>query len=738
MRNLENVLEMMTRNFLILLTLLTATAFAQDVQNGSTATLQQGSAPTAKPQVTAETPANKIDRNCPLTLDGYTINFENIGIIELIRFISKISDVNFVFNQDELCGIKITIVSEAVATVQDLLDTLMQVLRMRGFSVSEQGKNIIINSTQNLGKISTVVSDTDVAKACGTAVITRVFRMYNLAPEKVSTVIRPLLSKDAIVEVVSETMHLIVSDLTANIEKVADLLVVLDTPNSSLDIGEYQVANASPQVITTYAKEILAPLMQDNPIQMIPQISTNRVYIVGTPYLIHKATQVLQSLDVADVMDVANLPPTAIQNNVFYVYKLKFMNGDDIARSIQAIGTNLQYNGVGNVDLISAIYSIQWVEVTNSLIISGTVDAVEKVKKLIDDLDASPAQVYIEILIIDTTIGNALNFGVEWIALANQQQKLAFASGLLDTPPSTAPFGSNGVQQPLLFQGARNALNSPPPNAARGGGPGTGGDIPLSAGFGFGIVGNIIRHGGESFLTLGSLINALQTETDTVIVQNPRIMAQDEREANFFVGSNIPYQTTNTIIRDTGSVTQNIQYEDIGVQLRVTPQVGPNNIVTLEIDQALSDIVDNTATVSTVGGSTLLLAPTTSKTLASTRVHVPSGCYLVMSGHIRDEKRYTKQGIPCLGSLPWVGAAFSSTSEIRQKRNLIMFIQPHVVHTSADGARLSSDEGYDYNWGSNPFSIVECDTVPAPENIVCPPAPPSAASTNNLQRDLGQ
>lgn len=666
--------------------------------------------------------------------EGYTVNFDNISVIQLIRFISQISDINFVFDSKVLDPIRITIVSEEPTSVQDLLTTLLQVLRTNNFSIVEEGKNIIIYNSQNLAKLSTVITDDNLTKAVDTTVMTRVFRLYNIAPSKVASIVTPLLSKEATVNFLEETRNLIVSDIKANIEKVADLLTAVDTPNASLDIGEYAVVHANPTMMATFAREILAPLMQENSIQLIPQPAANRIYIVSTPYMIHKAVQVLQSLDVADVMEFANLPATAIQNNVFFVYKLKYRSGDDIARSIQAIGTNLQYNGVGNVDLISAIYSIQWVEITNSLIISGTMDSVEKVKKLIDDLDTSPAQVYIEILIIDTTISNSLDFGVEWIALANEQSKLAFASGLLNSPPSAAPTGSLGIQQNPLFGGARSALNSPPPNAARGGAAGTGGDIPLQGGeFGLGIVGNIIRHGSGSFLTLGSLIHALQSEANTVIVQNPKIMAQDTREANFFVGTNIPYQTTNTIIRDTGSVTQNIQYEDIGVQLRVTPQVGPGGVVTLDIDQAISDIQDAEATISTVGGSTLLLAPTTTKTLTSTRVHVPSGCFLVMSGHIRDVKTYTKQGIPCLGSLPWIGSAFSSTLEAREKRNLIMFIQPHVISTSAQGAELSSEEGYEFNWGSNPYSIIECDTMPAPENIVCPPPPPMPDQNSQWQ-----
>lgn len=650
---------------------------------------------------------------CPGQQEGYTVNFEDICVIQLIRFISQISDINFVYDSRDLADIKITIVSEEPSTVHDLMGTLLQILRMRGLNVVEQGKNILIhNEASNIAKVSTIITDDNVAEACKSAVITRVFRVFNVMPDKAAVVIRPLLSKSAVVDVLNESHHIVISDITSNVDKVAELLTALDTPNASLDIDEYLVNSSNPDILAAYANEILAPLMTETQIKLIPQPAAGKIFIVSTPYLIQRAKVVLTSLDSSQITEAIDLPPTAMANNVFYVYKLQYRNGQDIADAVHDMGVNLQYNGVGNTELISAIYSIQWIDVNNSIVITGTQEAIDKVVALIEDLDTAPDQVYIEVLIIDTTIQNALNFGVEWIALANEQSKLAFATGLL----------SSGDQ---LLSGARNALASPPPNAARGAAAGTG-DVPLSApGFGLGIVGNVIRHNGEAILTLAALVNALETDQDSVIVLNPRIMTEDTREANFFVGQNIPYQTTNTIVRDTGSVTQNLQYEDIGIQLRVKPQVGPDRMVTMDIDQAISDVQSSSAVVN-VGGTTgnqVLLAPTTNKILATTRVHVPDGCFLVMSGHIRDDAEYTRTGIPCLGTLPLIGPAFSNTVESRKKRNMLMFIQPHVVRNCREGIRLTNQEGYNYNWESHPSSIIDCEPRRAPECETCPPMP---------------
>lgn len=661
-------------------------------------------------------------KECPQGVpEGYTVNFEDVNVDQLIRFISQIAGINFVYDSKDLKGIKVTIVSDEPASVDDLMASLLQILRMNNLSVVEQGRNVLIYRDQSLAKVSTVVTDENLGQTGNVPVVTRVFRLYNLSPEKVSNIIRPLLSKDAIVEESPETRHLIVSDITVNVNKIAELLTALDTPNAALDIAEYQVKSAYPAVLVTYAKEIMGPLAQDNPIQFIAQPSAHKIFIVSTPYLISKALHVLCSLDLPEITEASDISPAHVAGNTFFVYKLKYRPGREIAQALRDIGANLRYMSSSNVDLISVIYSIQWIEANNSIVLSGTQEAVDKVKKLIDDLDIAPKQVYIEVLIIDTTIANSLTFGVEWVALANEQNKLAFASGFLNDPPTTAPTsGLTGTNQAPLYGGARSAMSSPPPNAARGGQPGTGGDVPLTSGFGLGIVGNILRHNGQNFLTLGALVSALETDADTIIVLNPRIMVQDTYEANFFVGRNIPYQTTSTIVRDTGSVTQNLQYEDIGVQLRVVPHIGPNNIVTLRIDQAVSEVVSSTSTIASVGqGPTLLLAPQTTKTLATTRVHVPDGCFLVMSGHIRDQMTCAKRGIPCLGSLPLLGSAFSRTEETREKRNLIMFIRPRVITNTEEGVDLTNLEGYEYNWESHPSSIETCPPKRAPEWESC-------------------
>lgn len=717
---------MLFRNiFLSLLTFAVSTLAAADAADASAVAPESKTQELDGPWSTnVENPRLYKRPECAKQGEGYTLNFEDISVLELIQFVSRISGTNFIFDKEDL-EFSVTIVSEDASTIEDLMAALIQVLQTHQLSVVEQGNNILIFKNELLSKVSTVVTNSNIEDACDSAIVTRVFNLYHVDNDKIVSIVRPLLSQDAIVEVSSETQHLIVTDITANVNKIADLLEALDTPDPArmLDVAQYQVQGAYPAALVAYAQEILAPLAQQNVLQMVAQPSSNKIYVISTPFLVHRALEILESLDEADItaqleLHSSDLPANAMANNHFYMYKLKHQNGQEISDAIASIGTNLQSQGAANVDLVSTISSIQWLEVNNSLVISGTQESIDKVIGLIDDLDQTPKQVYIEVLIIDTTLENSLDFGVQWVALGEEQNKLAYASGLQgNSPPGSNITGTVGGAGANRVAGPPNAPQIPNPAV----------DIPLprpanlagfgdlastASAFGLGIVGNILRHDGQSFLTLGALVSALEEEANTTVVLNPRIMTEDTQQANFFVGQNIPYQTTSTVVQQTGSVTQNVQYEDVGVQLRVTPTISPNNMVTLQIDQSVSDVVG------TVGST---LTPTTNKTLATTRVHIPDGCFLVMSGHIRDEQASVHSGIPCLGSLPLIGPTFSRTLDQRGKRNLIMFLRPHVVSNIQEGLDLTNQEGYDYNWESSPCSIIECGPKTAPECETYPP-----------------
>ncbi|AAD18841.1 outer membrane secretion protein Q [Chlamydia pneumoniae TW-183] len=629
--------------------------------------------------------------------NGYTVNFEDISILELLQFVSKISGTNFVFDSNDL-QFNVTIVSHDPTSVDDLSTILLQVLKMHDLKVVEQGNNVLIYRNPHLSKLSTVVTDSSLKETCEAVVVTRVFRLYSVSPSAAVNIIQPLLSHDAIVSASEATRHVIISDIAGNVDKVSDLLAALDCPGTSVDMTEYEVKYANPAALVSYCQDVLGTLAEDDAFQMFIQPGTNKIFVVSSPRLANKAEQLLKSLDVPEMAHTLDDPAstalalggtgtTSPKSLRFFMYKLKYQNGEVIANALQDIGYNLYVTTAMDEDFINTLNSIQWLEVNNSIVIIGNQGNVDRVIGLLNGLDLPPKQVYIEVLILDTSLEKSWDFGVQWVALGDEQSKVAYASGLLNNtgiatptkatvPPGTPNPGSIPLPTPGQLTGFSDMLNS-------------------SSAFGLGIIGNVLSHKGKSFLTLGGLLSALDQDGDTVIVLNPRIMAQDTQQASFFVGQTVPYQTTNTIIQETGTVTQNIDYEDIGVNLVVTSTVAPNNVVTLQIEQTISEL-------HSASGS---LTPVTDKTYAATRLQIPDGCFLVMSGHIRDKTTKVVSGVPLLNSIPLIRGLFSRTIDQRQKRNIMMFIKPKVISSFEEGTRVTNKEGYRYNWEADEGSM---------------------------------
>lgn len=356
----------------------------------------------------------------------------------------------------------------------------------------------------------------------------------------------------------------------------------------------------------------------------------------------------------------------------FDVYKLKYHQGGEIEEALKKIAGDLSSRRNQPHKLIEAIQTLQWVKVTNSLFYSGDVETVIALRKLIQTLDVPLRQVFIEVLVVETDVKKTTEFGLQWIGGGKFKDKVGFGTGNFS--------GKDGGAFAKTAQGVNGS--SPPTGLDQ---------FPLGRGFDLGVIGDIILHKGKSYLTLGSLVSALQHDGDTTIVLNQKIITQDNKNSKIFVGDNIPF--TGSIVSTVGNsqqTTANIEYRDIGVNLSITPMLGDDNIITLDIDQEITEAIEDPQTsTSEVEGIR------TTKTNMATHVHVPDDHFLVISGMVRNARSYQKAGIPCLGGLPVVGAAFSKTKRIKEKRNVVIFVRPHIVNSFQDYTELTeAQEGY--------------------------------------------
>ncbi len=412
---------------------------------------------------------------------------------------------------------------------------------------------------------------------------------------------------------------------------------------------------------------------------------TQILVFTGTQKSIDQVKELLREFDIpsniaAKPQISGPLEPSiqAIDNTSFLVYKLQFHKGDEIQGALRQIAKDLMVNNAPiNTGLLNSINSIQWLEVTNSLLCSGDQDTLTRLRELIKNLDIPLKQVYIEMLVLETTLTNALQFGLEWGANYKYRNKFGAAS-YNSQPIQTGNSPSTWLQ---------NLSGLTPPAE-----PTPIGKIPISSGFDLGVIGEVIKHNGQTFLTIGSLLSALQQDDESSIIMTPKILTQDGRTSTIFDGRNIPF--VGSFVQNQGSTTvntSNLEYRDIGLNLTVTPVLGNSDIVTLDIS------LDRTQTVGDVTGavdfnSASATGITTTRTTMQTTVHVPDNNFLILSGMVNNSNTKNKAGIPCLGGLPLIGAAFSKNFDTIVNSNIVIFIRPHIINSVDEIRSITKDE----------------------------------------------
>ncbi len=643
------------------------------------------------------------------------------------------------------------------------MTALLQVLRIHGLALLEQGNNLIIHRNPAVNGISTVVDGITTAGGRRKAeIVTQVFSLNTVEASRAVEIIRPLVSQAALVETLENTNHLIITDLATNVEQIGKLLKSLDSPKGGLVIGQYVVKQGVPAALIDLTQKIMLPISQEQPLTMVGHASSNSIFIVATPYIVERALSVMQYLDqtqgttqILNVQEMRysseggggggkweldsqgnwryntgikannevvpqgswtldssgnwkftpggapggrvpegqwvkdsngnwffqlapgkkiapdritrrdagaiDLPVGHIERTKFSIFKLRYRQAYLIEQSLRRIGESLRLTNT-NTDLVTAIDSLQAIEATNSLIFTGTGDSLAKLKELIEEIDKPLKQVFLELLILETTLNDSLNFGVNWgtrFGGGSSAGSQAFLSA-----SSTLPGGLDTTVAPSL------------PNAS---------GLARSAGYTLGVLGQHLTHGGVYFNSIGALVSAIHNDARQNIVLNPKILTEDNSPAEIFVGLNIQFPT-QAIANNNGNIlSQNYEYRDVGTRFKVTPLIGEGRMITLDIEEEKTDLIPNpNPNNQQLLPSNQVAGPSLSKSKTTTRVHMPDGYFLVLSGQIQDKITSTRNQIPCLGGIPVIGAAFSEQRRQTEKSNLMLFIRPLIIETDEE------------------------------------------------------
>lgn len=686
------------------------------------------------------------------TPEGPVINFNNVSITEVLKYVSRLTGKNFVYDPQEL-QFTITTISDTPNTLEAVMALVLQSLRAHGYSVLEEGDAILIHTNPAVKAAGALPQGTGIE---GAQIATQVFVLQNIPADQCAVIIKTMVTEGAIVESLGDST-VVVSDVTENLLRISQLIKKMDAPAGGLEIGQYVAINTSPATLVSLTERVVTPLAANKPLILVPHTASNSVFIVSTPFIIEKCLSIMQSLDLnmtrSGVLDQLKFDPEAaekardqqlrsqsaqsereidslseddikrmlfsqgmdrdqletmsiqearaalriaqrkklletglpigtVEATQFLIYRLQYRKSEEIATALRAIANSLsggnQAGGppsgpavnpeISQSDLMITLNSLQPVDDNNTIVFTGTAASLEKVKGLINQIDIPVRQVFIEALILDTTLANALQFSVEW---AGKIQRRNFGSqlGFLnpDAPPFSAAFGA--IQQFTPVQ-------VPPPPAPGG----------LSAG----ALGRKIKFMGKGFRSTGALIQALQSDKETHIIFNPKILTEHNVPAEVFVGQQTPIKGQSIANSTSGDpsaiVATNYNTVETGISLKVTPLISSKETVTLIIEQKVSST--NTLQVEAQGANNAPPA-TVNESRTVTRVHMPTDHFLVLSGLIQESQDISSNRIPCLGSLPLIGNLFGGKTQSQAKRNLMIFIRPIIIDTEEDIDEIS-------------------------------------------------
>ena len=655
----------------------------------------------------AAPPAKKSASSEPITL-----NFVNAEIESVARTLATLSNRNLVV--DPRVKGTINLSTELPVSPNEAWSQFLAALRLQGFAMVE---------TKGLYKI---VPEAD-AKLQGGAVqeiergntnggsgqiVTHIFKLNFEQANNLVPVLRPLISPNNTLNANPGNNTLVITDYADNLQRIARIIAALDVSNAS-DVEVIALKHAIAVDLASLVTRLIEPGSNPGapaatPGQTGAEYKTTLLAEPRSNTLILRAANPARAALVRALVDKLDQPGSNNPSGNIHVVYLKNADATKLATTLRAAisgevrGSNAAGNNglptppntsntpLGSTNTVQGSTTggqIQADTATNSLIITAPEPQYRQLRAVIDMLDQRRAQVMVESLIAEVNADKALQMGIQW-------------QGAL---------GSNGVAG-TNFGSTGNIV-----------GLSQGGTAAAAAGIGAGMnLGTIRNVNGNTVLS--SLANFLETNGDANILSTPNLLTLDNEEAKIVVGQNVPFVTGSYSNPTTAGANpfQTIERKDVGLTLKVKPQISETGTVKLTIFQEVASV--DYSKVASIG----LI---TNKRSIESNVLVDDGSIVVLGGLLSDEYTGNASKVPGLGDIPGFGWLFKSESRTRSKKNLMVFLRPVVVRDAAASDALSTNRyqqmmGLQRNMQPSFNPLLE--TGPAP---TLPALPPKAAPT---------
>ena len=596
----------------------------------------------------------------PLKAQDFTVNLKDTDIQELIKFVSDVTGTTIVVDPN-VKG-KVRVVSSKPVSKAELYDLFLSILDVHGYTAVRSGGVIrVIQNKDARSSAVGVISGEETETVGNDEYVTQVIRLENVSAAKLIPVLRPLVPQQAHMAAYAPSNAIIISDIRSNINRIIEIINRMDSQavqTTQVVKLKYAVAEDVVQMLQTLEKRTKSDGADaDEEVTLVADKRTNSVVVTADELNAQRVRDLIGYLDT----------PLEQDGNVKVIY-LEYANAAEVAEVLTRVMQNItRLDAEGSSKRSSNSNStIEADEGTNALIITADTDEMAALQTVIARLDIRRAQVLVEAIIVELEVSEGQELGLQWLfandsgmfgsnistSTAQQQRNAAIAGAILPSDGNTNP--STGSLAGTLSQ------------------------IPGTT-LGWGVV--------DNDLSMAVILNALETQGNANILSTPSLLTLDNEEAFITVGQNVPFVTGS--YSNTGGVSnaqnpfQTIERENVGITLKVTPQINEGDSVVLDIVQEVSSISQQLLVAADV---------ITNERKIETKVLARDGDVVVLGGLVKDDVQDSQQGVPFLQDIPLLGRLFRNDVVSITKSNLLVFIRPTIVRDDKQLAGATAEK----------------------------------------------
>ncbi len=576
--------------------------------------------------------------------DGHVINLRDADINAFIEDVSSVTGYTFIVHP-EVNG-RVTVSSQTPLSREEVFQVFLSTLRVQGFTAipTSNGAYRIVPETTGAVDGSFVGS----SGQPDDQFVTEVMQLRHFPADEAARMIQPLINHRGQVTANGANNVLVIVDYAGNIGRIREIVAELDQDRSS--ILTIALENASAREVAEVVNGVSGDGAASAEISAVALESSNSIILRGDHAEIARARALVHELDVASV------PTESLR-----VIHLEHAQAADIVPTLEAVARSMRLRGEGEE------LSIPFDEGTNSIILTADPQTVAALTQVVRELDVRRAQVLVEAIIVEVSDDVARDLGLQFLVSGGGNSSVPFAATNFSqsAPNILAATGAVTIRDD---EGDRSDVLR---------------DVAVSSLLG--ASGALIGGGGtfdNGDGLFGVILNAVENDANSNILSTPSIMTLDNEEASILVGQEVPITTGEALGADNSNPFRTIERQNVGVMLRVRPQINSGDVIQLNLRQEVSSVAG-------------VVSPTFEELLLNTReiettVIADNGEIIVLGGLIDVAEELADERVPILGDIPIVGRAFSSETRSQRRRNLMVFIRSSIVRDRAGARRVSA------------------------------------------------